>query len=153
MLNGWTDERRLAFMELLTEPKGKKFFILSYLFTGYATVIRENNLLTTLPVLGMEFEISLDVLVSSFTVPNMELGKYAEILRFTTTNNNCCNEGDRIVALFTKKDKRIHAITQIGEKYNSFENFGSLEVENWVNVQARQFKDTETGKVKCQYYT
>ena len=101
----------------------------------------------------MEFEISLDVLVSSFTVPNMQHGKYAEILRFTTTNNNCCNKGDRILALFTKKDKRIHAITQIGQKYNSFKNFGSFEVEKWINVRARQFKDTETGKVKCQYYT
>ena len=35
--------------------------------TGYSTVIRENNLLTTLQFLGLEFEISLEVLVSSFT--------------------------------------------------------------------------------------
>ena len=97
-------------MEPLTEPKSKKFFILSYLFTGYETAIRENNLLTKLPVLGREFEISLDVLVSSFTVPNMQFGVYAEILRFTTTNNNCCEKGDRIVALFTKKDNSILAL-------------------------------------------
>ena len=112
-----------------------------------ATVIRENNLLTTLPCLGVEFEVSLDVLVSSFTVPNMEHGAYAEILRFTTTSNNCCKKGDRILTLFTKKDKFIHASTSIGENYKHHQNFGRFEVEKWLHVQARQFIDTETGEV------
>ena len=118
-----------------------------------ATAIRENNLLTTLPFLGKEFEVSLDVLVSSFTVPNMEHGAYAEILRFTTTSNNCCKKGDRILTLFTKKGKYIHASTTIGENYNNAKNFGPFEVEKWLQVQARQFMDTETGNVDFQYYT
>ena len=119
--------------------------------TRYETAIRENNLLTKLPVLGMEFEISLDVLVSSFTVPNMQHGKYAEILRFTTTNNNCCKKGDRILALFTKKDNSILAMTNIGKNYNYHKKFARFEVEKWVNVRARQFKDTITGKVDYLY--
>ena len=126
-----------------------------YFFTGteYSTVIKENNLLTTLPFLGKEFEISLDVFVSAFTVPNMQWGNYAEILRLTTTNNDCCKKGDRIVALFTRKDNSLIPITHIGENYNYAPVFGSIKVDKWINVRAKQFMDTKTGKVDIIDYT
>ena len=104
--------------------------------------------MTTLPCLGLEFEVSLDVLVSSFRVPNMEHGYYAEILRLTTTTNNCCKKGDRILTLFTRKDNSIIPITHIGENYNHAPVFGSIKVDKWIHVRARQFMDTKTGKVK-----
>ena len=122
-----------------------------YLFTGNSTLIKENTLLTTLPFLGQEFEISLDVLISSFTVPNMEWGYHAEILRLTTTTNNCCDKGDRIVALFTRKDNTILTIANIGENFNHY-NHHHLEVDKWIHVKARQFMDAQTGKVDFQYY-
>ena len=83
----------------------------------------------------------------------MQFGDYAEILRFTTTSNNCCKKGDRILTLFTEKDNYIHVSTSIGKNYNHHQNFGRFEAEKWLNVRARQFMDTETGNVDFQYYT
>ena len=77
----------------------------------------------------------------------MEHGYYAEILRLTTTTNNCCKKGDRILALFTRKDNSIIPITHIGENYNHAPVFGSIKVDKWIHVRARQFMDTKTGKV------
>ena len=83
----------------------------------------------------------------------MQFGDYAEILRFTTTSNNCCKKGDRILTLFTEKDNYIHVSTSIGENYNHHQNFGRFEAEKWLNVRARQFMDTETGNVDFQHCT
>ena len=77
----------------------------------------------------------------------MEHGYYAEILRLTTTTNNCCKKGDRILALFTRKDNSIIPITHIGENYNHAPVFGNITVDKWLHVRARQFMDTKTGKV------
>ena len=79
----------------------------------------------------------------------MQLGKYAEILRFTTTSNGCCEKGDRILALFTRKTRNsneLHVISHVGEYYNHHYDI-PIEAEKWVHVEAHQYVDIKTGKV------
>ena len=51
--------------------------------------------------LGSEYIVSFEIFVNSFSVPNLKAGKYAEIIRLTTTKGNCCEKGDRIVQIST----------------------------------------------------
>ena len=63
--------------------------------------------------------VSLELKINSYTVPNLAEGIWAEVLRFTTTNNNCCNVGDRILAIFTNNnDKKVYVKMDINNQGN-----------------------------------
>ena len=99
--------------------------------------IRENNLLRTIPSLGPEYRISLEVFVNSFTVPNMQDGYYADILHFTSTDGTCCNVGGRIPSIFTKKGNKISVCTQIGTNGNYYNSFDFVK-EKWIKLEIQQ---------------
>ena len=105
-------------------------------------------------LLGSEWAVSFDVFVNSFYVPNLARGKYAEVLRFTNTANDCCNEGDRILAVFTKyKDntnddlKGLSFWGQIGDNDNYYIAHVSVPQQEWISVKYRQYTNVKTGKV------
>ena len=100
--------------------------------------IRDNNLLRTIPALGPDYKISLEVSVNSFTVPNMQAGNYADILHFTSTDGNCCKVGGRIPSIFTRKDNKIHVCTQIGNNGNYHKNFDFVK-EKWIKLEIQQY--------------
>ena len=63
--------------------------------------------------------VSVVLKINSYTVPNLKDGAWAEVLRFTTTENNCCNVGDRILAIFTNNnDKKVYVKMDIDNKSN-----------------------------------
>ena len=107
--------------------------------------------------LWKEWQLTFDVFVNSFYVPNLEHGKYAEVLRFTTTNNNWGNEGDRILAIFTKyKDdtnddlKGLSFWGQIGDDNNYDISHVSVPQQEWISIKYKQYTNVKTGKVMRQ---
>ena len=73
----------------------------------------------TLSSWGPIFKVSLELKIKSYNVPNLKDEYWAEVLRFTTTDNNCCNVGDRIPAIFTNNnDKKVYVIMDINNKGN-----------------------------------
>ena len=63
--------------------------------------------------------VSVVLKINSYTVPNLKDGVWAEVLRFTTTENNCCNVGDRILAIFTNNnDKKVYVKMDINNQGN-----------------------------------
>ena len=105
-----------------------------------AELVVSHKLLNTLPTWGPAFKVSVDIFINSFDGPNLAEGGWrAEILRFTSTDNNCCNIGDRIPAIFTNKNGFIAINTQIGNKGSQFKAV-PLEKETWYSLELLQYE-------------
>ena len=100
--------------------------------------IREDNRLARLPTWGPSFRVSFSLLITSFDGDNLFKGKWAELLRFTNTDNNCCRMGDRIPAIFTNKNGFIQVATQNGQSGNKWTNV-PMETRTWYQVDLLQY--------------
>ena len=92
--------------------------------------------MATLPNMGHHFEISLQMWIESYS--------NSEFLRFTTTENDCCNPGDRIPYIRLYKNGYVHVACHVGENPNFWRNF-NLPVKTWINIVVKQYP--ENGKV------
>ena len=97
-----------------------------------------NNLIATLPTWGPSYRIAFNLYVHSFRGRNLKSGKWAELLRFSRTNNNCCAIGDRIPTIMTNKGGFIQVGTQIGNIGNKWKNV-NLNVKTWYRVELLQY--------------
>ena len=100
--------------------------------------IREDNRLARLPTWGPSFRVSFSLLITSFDGDNLFKGKWAELLRFTNTDNNCCRMGDRIPAIFTNKNGFIQVATQNGQSGNKLTNV-AMEARTWYQLELLQY--------------
>ena len=100
--------------------------------------VTEDNLLATLPSWGPTYRVTLSLYINSFDGENLLRGKWAELLRFTRTNNNCCAIGDRIPTILTNKAGFIQVGTQIGDFGNKWKNV-NLNVKTWYRVELLQY--------------
>ena len=62
--------------------------------------ITANNLLATIPNWGPTFAVTFQLWLESFSPSG---GVWSELLRFTSTEINCCSPGDRSPAIFVNK--------------------------------------------------
>ena len=100
--------------------------------------VTEDNLLATLPSWGPTYRVTLSLYINSFDGDNLLRGKWAELLRFTSTDNNCCAMGDRVPAIFTNKGGFIQVATQLGDNANRWRNV-FLEEKTWYTLEILQF--------------
>ena len=107
------------------------------------TPIGQSNLLATIPTWGPTFRLTFDLYIYSFDGSSLKDG-YAELLRLTTTEADCCSIGDRIPAIFTHKDGYLHIATQIGTNGNEVRNV-NLVKRNWHQLELVQH--VQSGKV------
>merc|ERR1739838_997858 len=118
----------------------RTFFVLVVLQFGAAQgslrIVTKGTLLTTLPRLGKNYDVSFDMWVQSFSGPNRR--GWMEVLRFTSTGNNCCNPGDRIPAVFVNKGGYIHVTSQVGSNNNYYSNI-YIRAQTWVKVEVKQY--------------
>ena len=97
----------------------------------------QDNLVATLTNWGPSYRIALNLKISSFDGENLQRGRWAELLRLTSTDNNCCNIGDRIPAIFTNVNGFIQVATQIDNKGNRWKNI-NLDENVWYNLEILQ---------------
>ena len=107
----------------------------------------QGNLIDTLRFWGPLFEISFDLWIESFQGGD-EYG-WSEFLRFTTTDNYCCDEGDRIPAFQANADGFIYIISQIGGGYNAYERFEVMP-KTWKSFRVRQYLNNQQ---EVQFYS
>ena len=109
--------------------------------------IVHNNLVASLPVWGPSYRLTLSVYINSFNGKNLRQGKWAELLRVTRTNNNCCAIGDRIPAIFINKGGFIQVGTQIGTAGNKWKNV-NLNEKRWYKLDIIQYQwNNKVGKL------
>merc|ERR1711971_946412 len=68
---------------------------------------------------GKEYSVKFDIEVNK-EFSNVE---WLNVFHLTSTDNNCCNHGDRIPALFVNKNKNLQFSTSIGNNGHHFFNF------------------------------
>ena len=96
--------------------------------------------MATVPTLGPSYKVAFSVYINSFDRSNLKGGKWAELLRLTTTTNNCCSIGSRIPAIFTNKGGFIQVATQLGTNGNNWKNVNSVNQEKtWYRLEILQF--------------
>ena len=108
-----------------------------------------NNLVASLPIWGSSYRLTFSLYINSFDGKNLRQGKWAELLRVTRTNNNCCAIGDRIPAIFTNKGGFIQVGTQIGAAGNKWKNVNMNE-KTWYKLDIIQYQwNNKVGKRIC----
>ena len=105
--------------------------------------IGQDNLLATLPTWGPTFRLTLDLYIHSFDGRSLNYG-FAELLRLTSTESECCAIGDRIPAIFTHRSGNLHIATQIGYNGNTFTDL-KLVKRKWHQLELVQY--VQSGKV------
>ena len=109
------------------------------------------QLLATLPTWGPEYSLAFNLVIHSYDGPGLKQGRWAELLRFTTTQRDCCGIGDRLPALWTDKATgTVYVFTQLGEQGNWNKNF-PLETKRCYSLELVQYE--ENVKVHMTYMT
>ena len=70
--------------------------------TGFTE--KKNNLLSTLDHWGPAFNVSFELKADKKSFKGKGL---KSVLQFTSTGKGCCNPGDRILAVYLEKSKKI----------------------------------------------
>ena len=97
--------------------------------------VGRDHLVEILLTWGPAYRVSLDLHINSFE--HGGAGAWAELLRFTNTEADCCTIGDRIQAVFVHKNGNIMVVTQIGEDGNWNKQFPLTE-KTWYNLEMVQ---------------
>ena len=86
--------------------------------------------------------MALDIIVNS-------AGEgWSSIIRFTATDSNCCNNGDRVPAISYHSDGYLSIASSVNNNGNYYFNY-NIDLKKWYHVEIVQTK--KDGKVK-EYY-
>jgi len=103
----------------------------------------------TIPSWGPTYKVSLDFYINKYN------NGWGELLRFTSTEKNCCGMGDRIPAIFTNSGHGgyIYPTTQIdqnGDRWKAVRGVNGakkIEEKKWYKLELTQYKEVEEYKV------
>ena len=70
---------------------------------------------------------------------------WSSILRFTSTDSDCCNIGDRIPAIFYNSEGYLLIDSAVNEKGNQGVTY-DIDLGKWYHIEIVQ--ETENGKVR-----
>ena len=108
-------------------------------FLGYSGSVTTNNQIATIANFGPEYKVVLDIMVHSNAS-----SVWSSILRFTSTDSDCCNIGDRIPAIFYNSDGYLLIDSAVNEKGNKGVTY-DIDLEKWYHIEIVQ--ETENGQV------
>ena len=123
--------------------KYSKYFQLSRgnIFSGYSGTVIQNKQISTIDVWGPEYRVAVDIIVNSATTAN----EYYSILRFTSTDSDCCNIGDRVPLIFYRRGGSLTFVSAVGENGNFYFHY-SIDLKKWYHIEMSQAK--KNGKVR-----
>ena len=103
--------------------------------------ITANTLYATIPTWGRTFGVTFLLWIEAYPLSEQPQ-PWAELVRFTSTEGNCCSDGDRIPAIFLHKDGYIRICTFLS--FYHCENV-FVDLQSWTLVELKQ--DHEGNKV------
>ena len=107
---------------------------------GYSGTVTKNNQIATIANWGPEYRVKVKVTVHSARL------EWSNILRFTSTDSNCCNIGDRVPAIFLRPSGRAIAITNAVGANGNYHFDHNIEIGKSYDIEIVQEK--ENGKVR-----
>ena len=107
---------------------------------GYSGTVTKNNQIATIANFGPEYRVKVKVIVHSAR------SEWSNILRFTSTDSNCCNIGDRVPAIFLRPGGGAIAITNAVGANGNYHFDHNIEIGKLYDIEIVQEK--ENGKVR-----
>ena len=104
-------------------------------------VVERNNMITELPCLAKEYNISVDVLITKYGAG------WQSVLQLTK-GSKIGSYGDRIPGLWLYQDKQLYIASLVGGNANQFYTHKSvLDLDQWITVQiAQTLTDNKAGR-------
>ena len=99
--------------------------------------VENNKLVFSVPRWGPTFKISFEVNILSFS--NCNPDKMANLLTFTATDNDCCEIGDRVPALFINSQGFLQVANHIDEDGNWIDRSPHLNQNQWYMIEVEQY--------------
>ena len=106
---------------------------------GYSEIVTKNNLISTIDTWGPEYRVAISVIVHSAG------SEWSNILRFTNTGSDCCNIGDRLLAIFYNSGGFFHISSDVGENGNYVFDY-NIELNKEYHIEIVQ--ERTDGKVR-----
>ena len=105
--------------------------------------LTKNNLITELPFLGKEYQLTFELKVTKFGADD-----YQSVIHLTATGVNCCNMGDRTPGVWITKDQKIGIASAVngGHFWKVYPTV--LEENKWILIEISQ--TLVEGKVRIQ---
>ena len=97
------------------------------------TKVKRNNQVGTVASWGPTFRVAVDIIVHSAG------SGYTSILRFTSTNNNCCKLGDRLPIIHYHSKGYLHITSAVNKNANYYVNF-NIDLKKWYHIEIAQTK-------------
>ena len=100
--------------------------------------VKKDQQLPEVKIWGKEYEIKVDILIRSW------IWSWGSIFRFAAVDGNCCNSGQRIVALWTqtRSSDRLFLSADIGPSgYRYFSLRKSFQKNQWYSFVFSQKKN------------
>ena len=97
----------------------------------------------TIDTFGPQYSVALDIIVNS-------AGEgWSSIIRFTATDSNCCNNGDRVPAISYHSDGYLNIASSVNNNGNYWLNY-KIDLKKWYHIEIVQAMN-KNGKV-IEYY-
>jgi len=135
----------------IRKPKSKPIFQKLSYSPEYINIAQtgviptKGNLVQTIGEMGPAFHIKFDFLVTSFEGPT-----WRNIILFTNTDNNCCNLGDRIPAVFSRNDGRIRFDMHFHKDATLFDVYHTAKINIWYSTEIMQYYDRNEWKYEIR---
>ena len=107
---------------------------------GYSGTVTKNNQIATIANFGPEYRVKVKVIVLSAR------SEWSNILRFTSTDSNCCNIGDRVPAIFLRPSGRALAFTNAVGANGNYYFYHNIEMGKLYDIEIVQ--ENTNGKVR-----
>eukprot|EP00091_Calanus_sinicus_P006155 TRINITY_DN1675_c0_g1_i25.p1 TRINITY_DN1675_c0_g1~~TRINITY_DN1675_c0_g1_i25.p1 ORF type:complete len:198 (-),score=31.25 TRINITY_DN1675_c0_g1_i25:58-651(-) len=96
--------------------------------------LTKNNLVTELPFLGKEYQLTFELKVTKFGAVDTR-----SVIHLSATGADCCNVGDRVPAVWITKDKKFHIAATVNGIGNYYQDVPTVLEENkWILVEISQ---------------
>eukprot|EP00091_Calanus_sinicus_P008435 TRINITY_DN2051_c0_g1_i1.p1 TRINITY_DN2051_c0_g1~~TRINITY_DN2051_c0_g1_i1.p1 ORF type:complete len:215 (-),score=45.38 TRINITY_DN2051_c0_g1_i1:104-724(-) len=100
--------------------------------------LTKNNLVTELPFLGKEYQVTFELKVSKFPGTD-NVQRFQNVIHLSATGVNCCNVGDRVPAVWISKEKGLAFAALVNGIANYWKVLPTVHAENkWILIDISQ---------------
>ena len=95
--------------------------------------LKQNNLLTTLPYLGKEYEILFQLKIT-----NIASAAYQSVLHLSVDGTDVGVYGSRSPAMWVTPNKKFHVSSAISGNKNNWANIPGAKLHEWLSIEISQ---------------
>jgi len=112
---------------------------------GFSGTVTRNNQISTIDIFGPEYRVVIDINVRSACT------RWSNIIHFTSSGADCCDIGDRVLAIFYQPLTKSNGILRIGSAVGFRTHYVdyNIDLEKWYHIEIIQIQK-KNGKF---YYT